>query len=67
MSSGRQPSGGSCRLGRAAKHGVTVHFSADEGPLIQADRTRLAQVIDNLIVNAVKFSGPNGRQSGRAR
>ena len=44
----------------AAKHGVTVHFSADEGPLIQADRTRLAQVLDNLIVNAVKFSRPNG-------
>ena len=45
---------------RATKHGVTVHFSADEGPLIQADRARLAQVIDNLIVNAVKFSGSNG-------
>ena len=45
---------------RAAKHGVTVHFSADEGPLIQADRTRLAQVLDNLIVNAVKFSRPDG-------
>ena len=44
----------------AAKHGVTVHFSADEGPLIQADRTRLAQVLDNLIVNAVKFSRSNG-------
>jgi PAS domain S-box-containing protein len=45
---------------RAAKHGVTVHFSAEEGPLIQADRTRLAQVLDNLIVNAVKFSQSNG-------
>ena len=45
---------------RAAKHGVTVHFSADEGPLIQADRTRLAQVLDNLIVNAVKFSRRGG-------
>ncbi len=43
-----------------AKHGVTVHFSADEGPLIQADRTRLAQVLDNLIVNAVKFCRSNG-------
>ena len=43
-----------------AKHGVTVHFSADDGPLIQADRTRLAQVLDNLIANAVKFSRPNG-------
>jgi PAS domain S-box-containing protein len=45
---------------RAANHGITVHFSADEGPLIQADRARLAQVMDNLIVNAVKFSGVNG-------
>ena len=44
----------------AAKRGVTVHFSADDGPLIQADRTRLAQVLDNLIANAVKFSRPNG-------
>ena len=43
-----------------AKHGVTVHFSADEGPLIQADRTRLAQVLDNLVVNAVKFCRSNG-------
>ncbi len=43
-----------------AKHGVTVHFSADEGPLIQADRTRLAQVLDNLIANAIKFCRSNG-------
>ena len=45
---------------RAAKHGVTVHFSADDGPPLQADRTRLAQVLDNLIVNAVKFSRRGG-------
>ena len=44
----------------AAKRGVTVHFSAEDGPLIQADRTRVAQVLDNLIANAVKFSRSNG-------
>ena len=44
----------------AAKRGVTVHFSADDGPLIQADRMRVAQVLDNLIANAVKFSPSNG-------
>jgi PAS domain S-box-containing protein len=44
----------------AAKRGVTVHFSADDGPLMQADRIRLFQVLDNLIANAIKFSRPNG-------
>ena len=44
----------------AAKRGVTVHFSAEDGPLIQADRIRVAQVLDNLIANAVKFSRSNG-------
>jgi signal transduction histidine kinase len=44
----------------AAKRGVTVHFSADDGPLVQADRMRLFQVLDNLIANAVKFSRANG-------
>ena len=44
----------------AAKRGVTVHFSTEDGPPIQADRTRLAQVLDNLIANAVKFSRYNG-------
>jgi PAS domain S-box-containing protein len=44
----------------AAKRGVTVHFSADDGPLMQADRVRLFQVLDNLIANAIKFSRPNG-------
>ncbi len=43
-----------------AKHGVTVHFSADDGPPLQADRTRLSQVLDNLIANAIKFSRSNG-------
>ena len=44
----------------AAKRDVTVHFSAEDGPLIQADRIRVAQVLDNLIANAVKFSRSNG-------
>jgi signal transduction histidine kinase len=44
----------------AAKHGVTIHLSASDGPRVQADHDRMMQVLDNLIANAVKFSRPNG-------
>ena len=44
----------------AAKSRVSVHLDAGEGPPVQADPRRLAQVLDNLISNAVKFSHVGG-------
>jgi signal transduction histidine kinase len=44
----------------AAKSQVSVHLDAGEGPPVQADPRRLAQVLDNLIGNAVKFSHVGG-------
>src|SRR5580693_499935 len=45
----------------AAQQGVTLDGSAPHGPPVLADRARLVQVIDNLIANAVKFTGEGGQ------
>ncbi len=42
--------------GRIVKHGVKVKIDADL-PYVAADRTRLVQVVQNLLDNAVKFMG----------
>jgi PAS domain S-box-containing protein len=52
----------------AARHGVQVELSVEDGPPLLADQIRLHQVFDNLISNAVKFTaaGPGGPE-GQAR
>jgi PAS domain S-box-containing protein len=45
----------------AAQQGVTLAGSAPPGRPVLADRARLVQVIDNLIANAVKFTGEGGQ------
>jgi PAS domain S-box-containing protein len=52
--------------GIAAVDGIRLDLSAQDGPEVRADGTRLQQVLDNLISNAVKFTATGGRVEVRA-
>lgn len=47
---------------QASKRGITVTFpNFDEDHFVQADRTRVKQVLINLLSNAIKYNKPNGK------
>ncbi|MEQ6916373.1 response regulator [Halomonas aquatica] len=47
--------------GQAAKRGIQISTEGLEGAVVQADRTRLKQVLLNLLSNAVKYNREAGQ------
>jgi signal transduction histidine kinase len=54
------------RSAAAAEKGVELQFSTGELPLLRADRGRVAQLLDHLVANAVKFTPAGGTVEVRA-
>ncbi len=51
----------------ARDQGVALKLEADLVPPLRGDRARLAQLLDNVLSNALKFTPPNGEIRIRAR
>jgi PAS domain S-box-containing protein len=52
---------------QAEAKGITLTLATGPVPLIAGDRARIAQLLDNLVSNAIKFTPENGRVDVRVR